>query len=56
MSRKHFIVIATAIRQNLSDKAQREAVAAALIPMLRASNLNFNVEKFFAAAVGHDVK
>ena len=52
MSRKHFILIAAAIRHNLSDKAQRRAVATALIPALHASNPNFNSEKFLTAAVG----
>ena len=52
MSRKHFIAIAIAIRHNLSDKAQREAVAAALIPALRASNPNFKAAKFVNAAIG----
>ena len=52
MTRKHFILIAAAIRHNLSDKAQRKAVAAALIPALYASNPNFNAAKFVNAAVG----
>jgi hypothetical protein len=51
MTRKHFIAIAAAIRKSIIDRAQREAVAAALIPALRASNSNFNSEKFVNAAV-----
>ena len=52
MSRKHFIAIARAIRENIHDKAQRQAVAGALIPALRASNPNFNASRFQEAAVG----
>jgi hypothetical protein len=52
MSRKHFIAIAGAIRNNLSDRALRQAVATALIPALMGSNPNFNVTRFIAAAVG----
>ena len=51
MTRKHFIAIAEAIRQTITDRAQREAVAIALIPALRASNSNFNSEKFVNASV-----
>jgi hypothetical protein len=51
MSRKHFIAIAEAIRQNIQDKAQRKAVAEALLSALRASNPNFNTSKFLEAAV-----
>lgn len=52
MSRKHFIAIAGAIRNNLSDRELRQAVATALIPALMGSNPNFNVSRFLAAAVG----
>ena len=52
MSRKHFIAIAQAIRENIPDKAQRQAVATALLPALRASNTNFNAPRFLEAAVG----
>jgi len=52
MSRKHFIAIAQAIRENIHDKAQRQAVAEALLPALRASNPNFNTSRFIGAAVG----
>ena len=52
MSRKHFIVIADAIRHNIADKAQRQAVAEALLATLRASNPNFNTTRFISAAVG----
>ncbi len=52
MSRKHFIAIAQAIRENIHDKAQRHAVASALLPALIASNSNFNTSRFLDAAVG----
>ena len=52
MNRKHFILISDAIRNNLSDRALRQAVATALIPALMGSNPNFNVTRFMAAAVG----
>lgn len=52
MSRKHFIAIAQAIRENIVDPTQRRAVAEALLPAFRASNPNFNTSKFLAAAVG----
>lgn len=52
MSRKHFIAIAQAIRENIRDKAQRQAVADALLPALRGGNPNFNASRFLDAAVG----
>lgn len=52
MSRKHFIAIAQAIRENIADKGQRQAVAEALLSALRASNPNFNTSRFIDAAVG----
>lgn len=52
MSRKHFIAIAEAIRNNIQEKAQREAVANALIPALKASNPNFNSTRFMDACLG----
>ena len=52
MSRKDFVAIATAIRENITDRAQREAIARALLPALRASNPNFNTHRFLDAAVG----
>jgi uncharacterized membrane protein YgcG len=52
MSRKHFIAIAQAIRENITDQDQRRAVAQALIPALRASNPNFNSARFMDAVVG----
>lgn len=52
MSRKHFIAIATAIRQNITTAAEREAIAHALLPALRESNPNFNCRKFLDAAIG----
>jgi hypothetical protein len=52
MTRKHFILIADAIRRNIEDAKTRNAVATALLPALRASNPNFNAGKFLTAAVG----
>jgi hypothetical protein len=52
MSRKHFIAIAQAIRENIHDKAQRQAIASALLPALKASNPEFNAMRFLDAAVG----
>lgn len=52
MYRKHFVAIAQAIRGNIQDKAQRQAIAQALLPALRASNPNFNAERFMEAAIG----
>ena len=52
MSRKHFIAIAQAIRESIHDKAQRQSVASALLPALKASNPNFNALRFMEAAVG----
>ncbi len=52
MSRKDFVAIAQAIRQNINDAATRRAVAEALLPALRASNPNFKTEWFITAAVG----
>ncbi len=51
MSRKHFIAIAQAIRENIHDKAQRQAIASALLSALKASNPNFNATRFIEAAV-----
>lgn len=52
MSRKHFIAIAQALRESIHDKAQRQAVANALLPALRASNPNFSTSRFLEAVVG----
>lgn len=52
MSRKHFNAIAQAIRENIHDKAQRQAIANALLPALIASNPNFNTTRFLEAVVG----
>jgi len=52
MSRKHFITIAQAIRESIHDKGQRQAIANALLPALRASNPNFNASRFLEAVVG----
>ncbi len=50
MSRKHFIALANAIREHIHTTAEREAMARALVPMLRESNPNFNAAKFINAA------
>jgi hypothetical protein len=52
MSRKHFVAIARAIRDNIHDRSEREAMAKALLPALREANPNFNTAKFLEAAVG----
>jgi len=52
MTRKHFVLIAEAIRNNVADAAQRQALATALLPALRASNERFNAQRFLDAAVG----
>lgn len=52
MSRKDFIAIAAAIRENIAGVETRRAVANALLPALRASNARFNAAKFLTAAVG----
>lgn len=52
MSRKDYVAIAAAIRQNIAEAAQRKALAEALIPALRASNDRFSSSRFLAAAVG----
>ena len=52
MTRKHFKAIAEAIRQNISNKEEREAFARALLPALKASNPNFDQYRFMDAAVG----
>ncbi len=51
MTRKHFIAIAEAIRQSISSKVERDAVARALIPALRSANPNFDPRRFVEAAV-----
>ncbi len=52
MTKKHFVLLADAIRENIVDRNQRESVAAALIPALRAANPNFNATKFLEACIG----
>ena len=42
----------SAIRTCILEKAQRQAVANALLPALKASNPNFNAARFINAAVG----
>ena len=52
MSRKDFIAIAQAIRENIASIEQREALARAIMPALRESNSRFDSGRFIAAAVG----
>ena len=52
MSRKDYRTIAEAIRQNVTDRKEREATARALIPALRADNPRFDSVRFIDAAVG----
>lgn len=52
MSRKHFVAIAEAIRQNIQNKQQREELARALVPALKEANRNFDTYRFIAATVG----
>lgn len=56
MSRKHFILIAQAIRESISDQAQREATARTLIAALQTANPNFNAELFLTACTGSKVQ
>ena len=55
MTRKHFIAIAAAIRTSITSRTEREAIARALVPALRAANPNFNTELFIDACVGMGV-
>ena len=52
MTRKHFKLIAGAIRSNIRDRIDRELFALALLPALRASNPNFDSKRFMNAAIG----
>ena len=52
MTRKHFVLLADAIRQNIANKQERQTLAKALMPALLASNPNFNAARFMNAAVG----
>ena len=52
MSRKHFKAIADAIRTSITSKAEREAIARALVPALHEANPNFNTSKFIEACLG----
>ena len=52
MSRKDFVAIAQAIRENILLIEQREALARAIIPALRESNPRFDSRRFITAAVG----
>jgi hypothetical protein len=52
MSRKHFILIAQAIRNNIPDREMRQIFARSLITGLVACNPNFSASRFLEAAVG----
>ena len=52
MSRKDYRALAGAIRQNITSKNARRAIAEALIPALRADNPRFDSARFIDAAVG----
>ena len=52
MSRKDFVAIAQAIRENIASSEQREALVRAIMPALRESNPRFDPERFITAAVG----
>ena len=52
MSRKHFILIAQAIRNNIPDRELRQILAESLITGLAACNPNFSASRFLEAAVG----
>ncbi len=52
MTRKHFIAIAKAIRSSIASKAEREAMAKALVPALLAANSKFRTDRFIEDAVG----
>lgn len=52
MSRKHFILIAQAIRNNIPDRELRQILAESLITGLAACNPNFSAARFLDAAVG----
>lgn len=52
MTRKHFVLIAEAIRNSVADVEARRRLAEALMPALRASNDRFDAGKFLRAAVG----
>jgi hypothetical protein len=53
MSRKHFVLIAQAIRYNIPDRELRKILAESLISGLAACNPNFSAAvRFLDAAVG----
>ncbi len=52
MTRKHFEAIAEAIRNNIGNKTEREAIARALIPAMLQANAHFNSNRFIAACSG----
>jgi len=54
-TRKTFVAIANAIRLSITDRAQREATAKALIPALKDSNPNFDRQRFLDACIGSEV-
>ena len=53
MTRKDFVALAQAIRENIISKEQREILAEALVPALRDSNSRFDANRFMMAAVGN---
>jgi len=52
MTRKNFVAIAQAIRNNIANREQRQALAVAILPALSASNPRFDSRRFMSAAVG----
>ncbi len=52
MSRKHFNLIAMAIRTNIPDRALREVLAQSLLSALEACTPRFSAPRFIEAAVG----
>jgi|GEM_PF-2939926 len=49
MTRKHFELIAAAIRENITDELYRKDLADAILPALKASNPNFDPCRFMSA-------
>ncbi len=52
MGRREYRAIAQAIRENIADRKQREVLAKALIPAMRAANARFDCSRFLEAAIG----
>ena len=53
MTRKHFVLIAKALRENIIDEEQRGMLANAILPALRASNANFDSYRFMSAVMNN---